>query len=189
MDTPSVTDRLSKQLFILFAELLVFAVLLYIWLIVGSILCPYIPADFVLTNSWGTTGTPFRVVMMLGFFHGVPLASALCCLALRREKPHPASYLPGLGIYVGLSYAYGYLLYVCDCCRLLNLSDAYLLILIFPMLHHLLVVPFLLLFNAWLSYGKLPVALTTARRFGRHALLMLTVLWAALASITLLPLL
>lgn len=185
MDTPSATDRLSKQLGILVAELLVFVVMLLSWLIVGSLLCPY----DVLTHSCGTSVTPFKVVMMLGFFLGVPLASALCCLALRREKPHPASYLSGLAVYVGLSYAYGYLLFVCDCCRLLSLSDAYLLILIFPMLHHLLVAPFLLLFNAWLSYGKLPVALTTARRFGRHALLMLTVLWAALASITLLPLL
>lgn len=186
MDTPSATDRLSKQLGILVAELLVFAVLLIVWFIVGSLLCPYIPRD-VLTHSCGTTVTPFRVVMMLGFFLGVPLASALCCLALRREKPHPASYLPSLAIYVGLSYAYGYLLFVCDCCRLLSLSDAYLLILIFPMLHHLLVVPFLLLLNAWLSYGKLPAELTTARRFGRHALLMLAALWGISALTTLLP--
>lgn len=183
MDTPSATDRLSKQLCILVAELLVFAVLLFVWFIVGSLLCPY----DVLTHSCGTSVTPFKVVMMLGFFLGVPLASALCCLALRREKPYPASYPLSLAVYVGLSYAYGYLLFVCDCCRLLSLSDAYLLILIFPMLYHLLVVPFLLLLNAWLSYGKLPAELTTARRFGRHALLMLAALWGISALTTLLP--
>lgn len=179
MSTPSADTPVR-----LASELLAFAVLLFLTFTLSLLLCPYILLD-VLLNTWGNINAPFRQVMMLGFFWGVPLAWMLCCLALRPARKK--AYFLSLAFYIVLSYVYGHMLFACYSCRLLSLSDAYLLILIFPMLHHLLWVPFLLLFNAWLSFGKLPVAPMTARRFGRRALVALAVLWSIAAVATLLP--
>lgn len=164
------------------AELLVFAALLVPTLLVGSMLCPYVPHEIAYQ---GAKGNAFGQVMMTGFFLGVPLAWMLCCLALRGK----GAYLCSLVFYISLSYAYGYMMFVCTTLPLclFELTDAYLLILVFPMFHHIFLVPFMLLFNIWLSRGKLPVSDHVARRFGRHALLMLAVLWATLATLTLLP--
>lgn len=166
-------------------ELLAFALLLFLTFAVSLLLCPYIYTDVL---YWGNiSDNPFRRVMMLGFLWWVPLAWMLCCLALRPARKK--AYFLSLAFYVGLSYVYGYLMVFCHSWYLVGLCDANLLILIFPMLHHLLWVPFLLLFNAWLSFGRLPVAPMTARRFGRHALVALAVLWVIAVGMTLPPLL
>lgn len=182
MDTPSVPPPLGNTLGSLVSELLVFMGLLIAMFIGGSMLCPYVLREIAFQ---GEKGNAFGQVMMTGFFLGGPLAWMLCCLALRGK----GAYLSSLVFYIALSYAYGDMMDVCTTLPLclFELTDAYLLILVFPMFHHVFLVPFMLLFNIWLSRGKLPVSDHVARRFGRHALLMLTVLWAALASITLLP--
>lgn len=183
MDTPAASVNTPVTIAL---ELLAFALLLFLTFAVSLLLCPYIYTD-VLSGSWGNINTPFRRVMMLGFFWWVPLAWMLCCLALRPARKK--AYFLSLAFYVGLSYVYGCLMVFCHSWYLVSLSDAYLLIFIFPMLHHLLWVPFLLLFNAWLSFGRLPVAPMTARRFGRHALVALAVLWVIAVGMTLPPLL
>lgn len=186
MDTPPVPPSLPANSTdtrgSLFSELVVFLGMAIAMFIVGSILCPYVTHEIAYQ---GAKGNSFGQVMMTGFFLGVPLAWMLCCLALRGK----GAYLCSLVFYIALSYAYGYMMFVCTTLPLclFELTDAYLLILVFPMFHHIFLVPFMLLFNIWLSRGKLPVSDHVARRFGRHALLMLAVLWATLATLTLLP--
>lgn len=176
------SDASSDTFSSLVPELLVFAALLVPSFLVGSLLCPYVPHEIAYQ---GAKGNRFGQVMMTGFFLGVPLAWMFCCLALRGK----GAYLGSLVFYIALSYGYGTIVGVCSALPLclFELTDAYLLILVFPMFHHIFLVPFMLLFNIWLSIGKLPVSDHVARRFGRHALLMLAVLWAALATITLIP--
>lgn len=170
MDTPSGPPPLGNTLSSLISELLVFMVMLIAMFIVGPILCAYVLHEIAFQ---GDKGNFFGQVMMTGFFLGVPIAWMLCCLALRGK----GAYLGSLAFYVGLSYVYGFTLCVCHSAHLFYLTDAYLLMLVFPMFHHLFLVPFMLLFNIWLSRGKLPVPDHKARRFGRHALLMLAALW------------
>ena len=180
MDTPSVPPPLGNTLSSLVSELLVFMVMLFVMSIGGAILCPYVLHEIAFQ---GDKGNSFGQVMMTGFFLGVPMAWMLCCLALRGK----GAYLGSLAFYVGLSYVYGFTLCVCHGVSLFYLTDAYLLMFVFPMFHHLFLVPFMLLFTLWLSKGKLPVSDHQARRFGRHALLMLTVLWGFAVVTTLLP--
>lgn len=178
MDSPSPAATRSS----LIAELCLFVLLLLLMFAVGSVLCPYVLRE----NAYqAAKGNSFGQVMMTGFFLGVPLAWMLCCLALRRK----GAYLGSFAFYIALSYAYGHMMAACSALplRLFELTDAYLLIIVFPMFHHIFLVPFILLLNIWLSFGKLPVPDHQARRFGRHALLMLTVLWATLATLTLIP--
>lgn len=182
MDSPSSPAPPAETRSGIVAELCLFVLLLLLMFAIGSVLCPYVLHEIAYQ---GAKGNSFGQVMMTGFFLGVPLAWMLCCLALRGK----GAYLGSFAFYIVLSYAYGHMMAACSALplRLFELTDAYLLIIVFPMFHHIFLVPFMLLFNIWLSFGKLPVPDHTARRFGRHALLALAVLWATLATLTLLP--
>lgn len=172
----------ARSIDTLIDEIFTFAALLFLMFVVGCALCPYIPGDVLSREA-----PLFRTVTMMGFFLGIPFAWMLCCLALRPARQR--AYFLSLSIYIGLSYVYGYMMAMCNCWRLFELTDAYLLLCVFPMFHHLLLVPLMLLLNAWLCFGKLPVAPMTARRFGRHGLVALAVLWSLAMLTSLLPVL
>ena len=147
----------------LWAEALLYIVALLLCNGIGHVCIPYTDDIF------DTHRSAFRMVMMVGFFYGVPFATVLSCLAML-SKERSADFWLSMIVFVGACYAMGWALVLCVTSDLFYLSDAYLGLLIIPPVHQFIMGILTIAINFGIT-RTLPASWApAARRFGRHAL-------------------
>ena len=147
----------------LWGEALLYIGALLLCFVVGCACIPYTDDIFDPHRS------PFRMVMMVGFFYGVPLVTVLSLLAIL-SKERSTDFWLSMGVFVGACYAMGWLLVLCVTSDLFYLSDAYLGLLIIPPVHQF-IMGILTIAACIVMACTLPAScVPAARSFGRHAL-------------------
>ncbi len=147
----------------LWGEALLYIGALLLCFIVGSACIPYTDDIF------DPHRPPFRMVMMVGFFYGVPFVTVLSLLAIL-SKERSSDFWLSMIVFVAACYAMGWLLVLCVTSDLFYLSDAYLGLFFIPPVHQF-IMGILTIAACILIACTMPAScVPAARRFGRHAL-------------------